>query len=176
MKFICCELVLHAQKHPNTEHQRLSVNSHMKEALIHSMADVARDVVKVADETTGINKLQTIMTQAKEKVCASSLLSGTSHSSSLAPLTTIHRGPRVRIRGHSTQTPVALAPSTTEVESTVEQRVHCVCSSHVFESSLWPITHRVEKIELGNLVDSAEQPRTPPPPVRSTFDRCRDSA
>lgn len=50
------------------DHQRLSVNSHMKETLIQSLEDVARDVVKTG--TTGIEKLQTIMTEAKEKVSA----------------------------------------------------------------------------------------------------------
>lgn len=55
--------------------QRLSVNSHMKETLIQSLEDVARGVVKIGAEATGIGELQTIMTQAKEKVSAPSLLS-----------------------------------------------------------------------------------------------------
>eukprot|EP00752_Nemacystus_decipiens_P005981 g5402.t1 len=46
--------------------KRLSVNDYLKENLIQSLEDVARDVVK-ATETTGIDKLQTIMTEAKEK-------------------------------------------------------------------------------------------------------------
>ncbi len=48
--------------------QRLSVNTHMKETLIHTLEDVARDVVGVETRTTGIDNLQTIMTEAKEKV------------------------------------------------------------------------------------------------------------
>ena len=61
------KLVLPPQKNKN-DHQRLSVNDHMKETLIQSLEDVARDVVKDGPETNGIDKLQTIMTQAKEKV------------------------------------------------------------------------------------------------------------
>lgn len=40
----------------------------MKETLIHTLEGVARDVVGVQTRTTGIDKLQTIMTEAKEKV------------------------------------------------------------------------------------------------------------
>lgn len=59
----------------------------MKETLIQSLEDVARNVEKVGAETTGIDKLQAIMTQAKEKVCAPLLLSGTLPSSTPVPLT-----------------------------------------------------------------------------------------
>ena len=55
----------------SSENQRLSVNTHMKETLIHTLEDVARGVVgAIQTETTGIDKLQTIMTEAKEKVLA----------------------------------------------------------------------------------------------------------
>ncbi|CAM9523503.1 unnamed protein product [Pylaiella littoralis] len=45
--------------------KRLSVNAHLKETLIHALEGVARDV-RVGTEATGIDKLQTIMTKAKE--------------------------------------------------------------------------------------------------------------
>lgn len=51
-------------------HQRLSVNTHMKDSLINTLEDVARDV-RMGLQTTGIEKLQTIMTEAKEKVSPS---------------------------------------------------------------------------------------------------------
>lgn len=41
----------------------------MKETLIQSLEDVARDVVKIGADKTGIDKLQAIMTEAKEKAC-----------------------------------------------------------------------------------------------------------
>lgn len=85
------------------EHQRLSVNDHTKDTLIQSLEDVARDVVKGGFETTGIDKLQTIMTQAKEKVrtyiCAPSSLSGTSPSSTPVPLTAILPRPKCWYQG-----------------------------------------------------------------------------
>ncbi|CAM9731047.1 unnamed protein product [Scytosiphon promiscuus] len=46
--------------------KRLSVNDHFKESLVHVLEDVARGV-SVGIETPGIDKLQTIMTEAKEK-------------------------------------------------------------------------------------------------------------
>ncbi|CAM9641846.1 unnamed protein product [Ectocarpus fasciculatus] len=46
--------------------KRLSVNTHMKDSLINTLEDVARDV-RMGLQTTGIEKLQTIMTEAKEK-------------------------------------------------------------------------------------------------------------
>lgn len=42
----------------------------MKDSLINTLEDVARDV-RMGLQTTGIEKLQTIMTEAKEKVSAS---------------------------------------------------------------------------------------------------------
>lgn len=42
----------------------------MKDSLINTLEDVARDV-RMELQTTGIEKLQTIMTEAKEKVSAS---------------------------------------------------------------------------------------------------------
>ncbi|CAM9359212.1 unnamed protein product, partial [Ectocarpus sp. 8 AP-2014] len=46
--------------------KRLSVNTHMKDSLINTLEDVARDV-RMGLQTTGIEKLQAIMTEAKEK-------------------------------------------------------------------------------------------------------------
>lgn len=52
---------------PHAAHQRLSVNNHMRDSLVHTLEDVARGVA-AGMERSGIQKLQTIMTEAKEKV------------------------------------------------------------------------------------------------------------
>lgn len=50
-------------RHP----QRFSINDHITKNIASAMEDAARDV-GMADETSGIEKLQNIMTEAKEKV------------------------------------------------------------------------------------------------------------
>lgn len=47
--------------------QRISVTDHLRESLVHALEDVARDVSITHKDTSGIDKLQDIMTEAKEK-------------------------------------------------------------------------------------------------------------
>lgn len=52
---------------PACKHQRFSLTDHMRETLVNALEDVARDVGMVG-ETKGLEKLQDVMTEAKEKV------------------------------------------------------------------------------------------------------------
>eukprot|EP00903_Cladosiphon_okamuranus_P020676 g18985.t1 len=108
--------------------KRLSVNAHMKETLIQSLEDVARDVVKVGAETTGIDKLQTIMTQAKEKGLGVSNL----FHFFLLQSDGVNRGPIERKASDSRENPEKKL-TTTEKE---EEKRASVSSGGVFKETL----------------------------------------